>query len=100
MYSHRAPCETCGRDVFFVSPSSEAPPTGRVFCSENCKSERKARERKGKRVESHNISCEVCGTEFVAKRSNAKTCSPACRQKSYRLRQRLQVSTAAPARSS
>jgi hypothetical protein len=97
MYSHNAQCETCGRDVFFVSPSSEAPPTGRVFCSENCKSERKS---KSKRVEPHNISCEVCGTEFVAKRSNAKTCSPACRQKSYRLRRRLQASTAAPARSS
>ena len=32
------------------------------------------------------LLCGVCGKDFVAKRSDAKVCSPACRQKSYRQR--------------
>jgi hypothetical protein len=85
-YPHNVRCETCGRAVIFVSATKE--PRGRVFCSEDCKSERKARKSKGKRLEPHNISCEVCGTEFVAKRSDAKTCSNACRQRQHRQRTR------------
>jgi len=30
--------------------------------------------------------CGVCGEEFTAKRVDAKTCSPACKQKAYRRR--------------
>lgn len=29
-------------------------------------------------------SCEICGREFVAKRSTAKYCSPACRKRKER----------------
>ncbi len=31
-------------------------------------------------------ACETCGTVFVPKRVDTKTCSPACRQRAYRLR--------------
>ncbi len=90
MYSHKAPCETCGRGVFFVSESEN--PAGHVFCSENCKHKHKPSERPRKKT------CEVCGSEFVAKRSDARTCSPACRQKSYR--KRLQMAAPEPRRGS
>jgi hypothetical protein len=31
-------------------------------------------------------ACEMCGAQFVPKRSDAKTCGSACRQKAYRIR--------------
>jgi len=47
-------------------------------------SQRRARlaARRGK------MSCEVCGAHFTPKQKGAKTCSPACRQKKYRLKLR------------
>jgi hypothetical protein len=30
--------------------------------------------------------CEMCGAQFVPKRSDAKTCGSACRQRAYRIR--------------
>jgi len=33
-------------------------------------------------------TCEVCGEQFTATRRDAKTCSPACKQKAYRQRQK------------
>ena len=78
VYSHKAPCKTCGREVFFVSSSANF--TGTAFCSKTCKSQHQARE------VSRNRTCEICGEEFTATRSDAKTCSPACRQKAHRRR--------------
>jgi hypothetical protein len=80
---HRWDCAGCGRQVVFgMSPHQYRK---RVYCSDECR-EAYARTAKHKRSAPHECSCEVCGTEFVAKRSDAKTCSPACRQKAYRRR--------------
>jgi hypothetical protein len=89
MYSHKAPCEACGREVFFVSASEKT--WGDVFCSEGCRQQRREQRRatRGLRQRPHEKTCEVCAAEFVAKRSDAKTCSSACRQRAYR--KRLQV---------
>lgn len=35
---------------------------------------------------SNNITCAICGVSFIAKRSDSKYCSPACKQKHYRLK--------------
>jgi hypothetical protein len=59
-----------------------------AFCCERCRwafyntkrSERSARAREK--------VCEVCGEQFTATRRDAKTCSPACKQKAYRQRQK------------
>jgi predicted nucleic acid-binding Zn ribbon protein len=92
MYSHRMACELCARGVVFVS-ASKNPPRVRVFCSENCRNVHKENKRKARTTGPHKEACGVCGGEFIAKRSDAKTCSPACRQKLYR--RRLQASVGA-----
>jgi hypothetical protein len=84
MYSHKDECETCGREVFFVSGTEHTPT--RVFCCDDCKTKGATKSR---RSAPHVAVCEVCGEEFTAKRNDAKTCSPKCRQRAYR--QRLQV---------
>jgi predicted nucleic acid-binding Zn ribbon protein len=72
-------CVVCGRRL-----STRGGPHD--FCSDRCRStyhnsQRRARiaARRGKKV------CEACGTEFAPPRSDAKTCSPACRQKKCRM---------------
>ena len=39
--------------------------------------------------------CKVCGETFKPARSDAKTCSPPCRQKAYRQRKALRIGRAA-----
>jgi hypothetical protein len=87
VYSHKLPCETCGREVFFVSASENE--WGKVFCSERCQQQHRESRRAARLALPHNITCEGCGSEFTSKRSDAKTCSPACRQKVYRKRLRV-----------
>ncbi len=94
MYTHELPCEICGRAVLFTSgieSPSDAAPSG-VFCSDSCR-----KQRKGRAAASHEKRCAVCGEAFTARRADARTCSPACRQKSYR--KRLQVGTPVPGES-
>jgi putative metallohydrolase (TIGR04338 family) len=61
------------------------------FCSDECRWTHHNKRRHLRSVDTREKACEVCGREFVAKRADTKTCSPACRQKSYR--QRLQLPT-------
>lgn len=35
------------------------------------------------------VTCQVCRRNFAPQRADAKTCSPACRQKAYRSRERV-----------
>jgi len=35
---------------------------------------------------SNEITCAICGASFIAKRTDSKYCSPACKQKHYRLK--------------
>jgi predicted nucleic acid-binding Zn ribbon protein len=57
------------------------------FCSDECRWTYHNRLRHDRGEPDRQKVCEVCGTEFTATRSDAKTCSPRCRQ---RLRRRIQ----------
>jgi hypothetical protein len=74
-------CETCGRVVFTLPRWQKKY---HVACSRQC---RKAIYPALARPQSsREKTCAVCGTAFTAPRSDAVTCSPACRQKAYRRR--------------
>jgi predicted nucleic acid-binding Zn ribbon protein len=79
-------CAGCGCEVAFGM--SEYQGRLRVYCSDRCRA-KFARERQRKQREPHVVTCEVCGQEFTPKRSDARTCSPACRQRAYRKRLHL-----------
>lgn len=71
-------CVVCGKPLSKGGRSQS-------FCGDSCRSWyhsrlRSARlaARRGEKV------CEVCGKRFRPKRSDAKTCSPKCKQKKYR----------------
>jgi len=78
-------CAHCERPMVHRLTPSEM---GRTFCSEPCKKAYHSQLRKEKRAEEREKVCEVCGREFTATRKDAKTCSPGCKQKAYRQRQR------------
>ena len=105
-YSARKPCEACGRPVaneiiergrdyalrdrraraIFYNWPLPKEKLAHWFCSERCaKRCYRAKERE-RRAEQRLKECAVCGETFEATRSDAKTCSPACRQKAYRRR--------------
>ncbi len=56
------------------------------FCSDVCRWTYHNGRRPLRTVDTREKVCATCGTEFVAKRADTKTCSPACRQKAYRRR--------------
>ncbi len=73
-------CDRCKRVVYIVTatPYKDAYYVRSTYCSDHCRAvERTARQQ---------IACEVCGASFTPKRSDAKTCSSACRQRAYRSR--------------
>ncbi len=75
--THQFRCATCDR--LMVAPRRVA------FCSRSCQQisyRERLRARKAKPI----YRCDTCGVEFSPKRSDARTCSPACRQKAYRQR--------------
>jgi hypothetical protein len=86
---HTWECAGCGSEVVFGM--SEFQHRKRVYCSDACR-KRYARERYNTEqkqrtaTREHERACEVCGRTFRSKRSDAKTCSDACRQRAYRLR--------------
>lgn len=58
-----------------------------AFCSDRCRwtfhnRQRSQRTAAGRKMK----TCEACGKGFVPRRSDARTCSSACRQKLHRLR--------------
>jgi hypothetical protein len=74
------PCDACGRKV-----------AGHRFCNYRCRAHYynapAAARRKAQRLKARQgRTCEVCAKEFTPKRSDAKTCSGACKQKAYRQR--------------
>ena len=76
------PCEGCGRKV-----------VGSRFCNFRCRAHYynapAAARRKAQRLEARqDMVCVQCGKTFTPRRSDAKTCSAACKQKAYRQRQR------------
>lgn len=56
------------------------------FCSDRCRWTHHNRRRRENTEANRQKVCEACGSAFVAKRSDARTCSAACRQKARRRR--------------
>jgi hypothetical protein len=71
-----------------------------VFCSEQCRDlalqRRAARQRRRSGQPIPDTICAVCGNPFTARRFDALTCSPACRQKQYRRRKSVTENDAGP----
>ncbi len=77
-------CGRCERRVYYATAVRYGEEEGdtyprATYCSVACRDARSA-------PHSHSYACEVCGGGFVARRSDARTCSPACRQRAYRAR--------------
>jgi hypothetical protein len=74
-------CEWCGR-VF------HARAHWRVYCTPECRQAVASRSyyETHRQVALTSHTCEVCDRSFTPSRSDAKTCSSACRQKAYRSR--------------
>jgi hypothetical protein len=81
-------CEHCGRPVIFDA-SRRIPP--HAVCGDACRYAVKlAQVRACHARQRQPVSCAACGKPFQPKRSNALTCSHACRQQAYRERQHRQ----------
>jgi hypothetical protein len=79
------PCECCGRVVCFKAPGDFRCARRRVFCCNFCRSRHRNQQAKAARA-LRLQSCERCDRTYNAARSDAKFCSPACRQAAYRRR--------------
>lgn len=74
-------CAHCGREIIVATETKyKGDYTRVVYCSDDCRDTHKMRQP---------ITCKVCRKSFIPSRSDAKTCSPACKQKAYRLRRRV-----------
>jgi hypothetical protein len=79
-------CIHCRRPLFV---SIENPPPV-IACSDSCRNTARAKERRRiAREKTGTQGCLVCGKQFSPKRTDARVCSNACRQRAYR--QRLTV---------
>jgi hypothetical protein len=87
-----SPCPGCGRTVHL--PPNESAPTWldprEPYCSNRCRNRvygaRFRRRHPRPKVARPVVACRTCGRSFAPRRSDARTCSPACRQKAYRER--------------
>jgi hypothetical protein len=86
-WSARVTCKACGRP--FMHPSHVAWHQEPQTCCVGCAN---ALAYNPRRVTPSDRPCVVCGESFTAKRSDAKTCGPTCRQK---LRRRSKAATTA-----
>jgi predicted nucleic acid-binding Zn ribbon protein len=80
------PCDTCGRTVTVVEGAGQYFRRLHLFCSGRCRGLHYNHVRGERGARAREKVCGVCGEEFTAKRVDAKTCSPACKQKAYRRR--------------
>jgi hypothetical protein len=82
-------CPTCSRKVVIDETKREREgKREHVFCSDDCF---QAYRNASRRIEPHELTCQVCGSTFTAKRSDAKTCSPACRMRKNRASRKPKV---------
>lgn len=70
-------CPRCGRRFIGV--------LARVYCSATCGEATRA-ARRDRTSDRQARPCQTCGDSFTPPRDDARYCSPACRQKSYRQR--------------
>jgi hypothetical protein len=76
------PCPHCERPMHFDRYVRRP-----VACSYQCGYRLKIKKQlERRRVQHEEIKCMVCGESFISKRSDAKTCSNACRQAQHRAR--------------
>jgi hypothetical protein len=75
-------CAACGRAVYRRARRRRARV---VVCCYKCRWSWQRQDQR-RRQETRRRPCPVCGRDFVPPRSDARTCSPACRQKAYRRR--------------
>ena len=89
------PCGGCGRHVWLrasragIRHGFYQSRRRYAYCSERCKQAVYAAEGKAKRTRrraARKSQCVACGKEFSLGRSDARTCSSACRQRAYRQR--------------
>jgi hypothetical protein len=80
------PCDACGQTVTAVEGMGQYCRRLHLFCGDRCRSRYYSRLRSKRAARAREKVCEVCGEEFTATRRDAKTCSPACKQKAYRRR--------------
>jgi hypothetical protein len=80
IHARIAECGHCGREMVFIKETKYSTPySRRAYCSDYCREN-------SKRANTAWVVCETCKTSFTPTRRDAKTCSPACRQKAYRQR--------------
>lgn len=70
-------CRNCGR-LFHAAASA--------YCSDRCANIQRAARRRQAREQARSRCCCHCGDLFSASRSDARYCSPGCRQRAYRER--------------
>jgi hypothetical protein len=86
-YWFEGTCGACSRTVFKKTRYTRR----HFFCSRKCEQAYWSLRR---RKEMSEKTCEVCSKGFTAKRSDAKTCSAACKQKAYRQRKKIKKEAA------
>lgn len=89
---YRRPAEACEHCERSVTRAAEVRCVGHVLCSRRCtrafyNALHNARRKEFNRA-NRQKTCSVCGEEFPTARSDAKTCSAACKQKKYRQRKK------------
>jgi hypothetical protein len=85
IFAHE-PCDVCGRVIVARTTRGMWHRRRHVFCSERCEWTCHNTARNERAARAREKVCEVCGQSFTATRRDAKTCSPACKQKAYRRR--------------
>lgn len=74
-------CDECGEEF-----TPHARRDDRRFCSRTCANRHWAKTSRATRAAPvRELQCAQCGETFTAKRSDAKYCGPACRQRARRV---------------
>lgn len=91
--THRGRCAQCDRPVVnhvgYTNPFEWETRYPNVFCSDVCSSRWHSSQRWKRKKEARRqqpFICEGCGKHFEPRRSDAKHCSSACKQRAYRVR--------------
>jgi hypothetical protein len=79
------PCSHCGRGVI---RHRHARPCYWVFCCRRCEWQHRNRVRDQRAAKARQKVCVSCGEAFTARRTDATTCSAACRQRLHRQQRR------------
>ena len=85
-------CYGCERPIAVITDTRYAGPyTRRIYCSSACREAESTARRERDAIGGREKVCEACGEYFGGTRSDAKTCSLACRQKMHRERRKKET---------